>query len=173
MPYAHPTAHAFLQIYRKHLVQGKCTKRTCIHTGATGSAVRLNHFSNIPGRSQRRDAVFHHRLNTGTAAFAAVTDCVEAVQQNILKPGRMDMSPFMLLSQEFQGLRLGKTPAALGVVLQDEIGKGLADGHAHLDRLAGVRASVSTSAFENSDIRRPLKNQVPGHGIRNDLLQVT
>ena len=59
------------------------------------------------------------------------------------------------------------------MVLQDEIGKGLAEDHAYLDRLAGVRANVSTSAFEDSDIRGPLKNQVPGHRIRNDLLQVT
>jgi hypothetical protein len=85
----------------------------------------------------------------------------------------MDVSPFMFLSQEFEGLGLGKTAATLGVVLEDEIGKGLADGHAHLDRLAGVGASMTTSAFEDSDIRGPFKNQVPGHGIRNDLLQVT
>jgi hypothetical protein len=85
----------------------------------------------------------------------------------------MDVSPFMLLSQEFEGLGLGKTAATLGVVLQDEIRKGLADDHAYLNRLARVGASVTTSAFEDSDIRRPLKNQVPGHRIRNDLLQVT
>jgi hypothetical protein len=70
----------------------------------------------------------------------------------------MDVSPFMFLSQEFEGLGLGKTAATLGVVLEDEIGKGLTDGHAHLDRLARVSASVSTSAIEDRDIRGSFKN---------------
>lgn len=79
----------------------------------------------------------------------------------------------MLCLEEFKGLCLSESAAGLGVVLQDEIHEGLADDHAHLGWLAGVFPSVATGTFENSHIRRPLEYQIPSHGIRDDLLQVS
>jgi hypothetical protein len=84
----------------------------------------------------------------------------------------VQVATFTLGLQEIKGFRLGEPAAALWVVLQDEIHKGLTNGHAHLGRLAGIGTGMAASAFICGHIRRTLEYQITGRGIRNDLLQV-
>lgn len=46
------------------------------------------------------------------------------------------MAPFVFGLEKLQGLLLGQAPGGLGMMVQHEIGKGLADDHADLARLA-------------------------------------
>jgi hypothetical protein len=85
----------------------------------------------------------------------------------------MQMSMFMFRSKELKSLCLSESTAALRMVFHNEIHKGLADDHAHLDWLAGVIPNLTATALENGYIRRPIEHQITSHGVRDDLLQVS
>ena len=79
------------------------------------------------------------------------------------------MSSFMLSLKELKSLRLSKASAAIGMVVNDEIHKRLANNHTHLNGLAGVFPNLTATALENGHFRWPFQNQVPGEWIRDDL----
>ena len=101
--------------------------------------------------------MLHHRLNVSAAALAAVTQDIEAVRTDVSEPGGVEMSAFVLRSQEFHGLSLCQAAAALGVVLQGKINKRLTHHHTHLRWLARMGAGVAAAALVGRHIRRPFQ----------------
>jgi len=79
------------------------------------------------------------------------------------------MSSFVLSLKELKSLRLSEAAAAIGMVVNDEIHKRLANDHAHLNGLAGVFPNLTATALENGHIRWPFQHQVPGKWIRDNL----
>lgn len=103
-----------------------------------------------------------HGFNSSAAAFAAITNCVEAVQHNILEPCRVHMTSLMFQPQKLEGFRLAQAAAFFSVVIKREIRKKLANDHTYLRRLTTV-----ASGCYGRHIRRRSHREVhsgPGYG---------
>ena len=82
------------------------------------------------------------------------------------------MTSFVLSLKELKSLRLREASTAVGMVVNDEIYKRLANNHTHLNWLTGVFPNLTATALENGDVRWPFQHQVPGEGIRDNLFYV-
>jgi len=82
------------------------------------------------------------------------------------------MSSFVLSLKKLKSLCLIKASAAIGMVVNGEIHKRLANNHTHLNRLARVFPNLTATALENGYIRWSFQHQVPGEWIRDNLFYV-
>jgi len=82
------------------------------------------------------------------------------------------MSSFVLSLKKLKSLCLGEASAAIGMVVNDEIHKRLANNHTYLNGLAGVFPNLTATALENGYFRWPFQHQVPGEWIRDNLFYV-
>jgi len=57
-------------------------------------------------------------------------------------------------------------------MVQQEIDEGLTNDETHLSGTTRIVASVTARTLEHSNIRRPLQDEIPGHSVWDDSVQV-
>src|SRR5574341_211149 len=130
LAFAHPTPHALLPQHSRRAVDFDSAEGAGRFTLSASVAEPGVHAGHVPRRGDVPHPVLDHALEPAAAALAAIADGVEPVQHYVLEPGGVQVTPLVFLFEKIEGPCLRQAAAGLGVVLQDEVRKGLPDDHA-------------------------------------------
>jgi hypothetical protein len=171
--FAGSAPHAKVPFQRGGAVHADRGEGTGFLASPAPAATRLVNMRYVSGRSHRGNSVPLHGFDPSAAAFAAVTDGVEPVEQRVFEPRRVHVASLVFFPKDIQGFGLRETATAVRVVLQDEVHERLSRDQTHLGRMTRTRSSVPAAALVGCEFGGSFKHQLPRHRVGDDLLEVS
>lgn len=132
--------------------------------------VLMDH-TGIAGRCEHGHAVAPG-LHCPAATGATIANRIETAEHGVLEKRVVNMPALLLCFKNLHSFLLGNTSRPFGVMFGNESDKRLSHNQADVQRQTRLVSRCSARTLQGRDVVRILKHDVPGRGIRNDLLQV-